>query len=123
MYYKTMQPRRLFCAFVKPTKLSLCCDCHIFFLPSEESAALGNEKPKFHPDCRIHGYHRADVRDYCDTEYELGLMADPANYPFDPEACAETQVMTNVVPIVSSLGSLLIFSGKDLEAVMQPIVQ
>ena len=43
------------------------------------------------------------MRDYCDTEYELGLMADPANYPFDPEACAETQVMTNVVPIVSTL--------------------
>ncbi|CAL1536557.1 unnamed protein product [Lymnaea stagnalis] len=77
------------------------CDRRINVCPyNEDSAALGNEKPKFHPDCRIHGYHRADVRDYCDTEYELGLMADPANYPFDAEACAETQVMTNVVPIV-----------------------
>ena len=72
---------------------------HYFF--SDDAKALGIEKPKFHPDCRIHGYHRADVRDYCDTDYELGLIADPANYPFDCEACAETQVMTNVVPIVS----------------------
>lgn len=68
---------------------------------SEDAAAMGCEKPKFHPDCRIHGYHRADVKDYCDSDFELGLMADPANYPFNAEACAQTQVMTNVVPIVS----------------------
>jgi len=61
---------------------------------------VNTEKPKFHPDCRIHGYHRSDVKDYCDSDYELGLMADPANYPYDCEAASETQVMTNVVPIV-----------------------
>ncbi|KAK6979140.1 endonuclease G mitochondrial, partial [Biomphalaria glabrata] len=76
------------------------CDRRVNVCPYNEDNQTGQEKPKFHPDCRIHGYHRADVRDYCDTEYELGLMADPANYPFDSEACAETQVMTNVVPIV-----------------------
>jgi len=77
------------------------CDKRINVCPyNDDAAAMGIEKPKFHPDCRIHGYHRADVRDYCDSDYELGLMADPANYPFDCEACAETQVMTNVVPIV-----------------------
>jgi len=77
------------------------CDKRKVICPyNEDAAALGIDKPKFHPDCRIHGYHRSDVRDYCDTDYELGLMADPANYPFDKEACAETQVMTNVVPIV-----------------------
>lgn len=76
------------------------CDRRVNICPyNEDAAALGLDKPKFHPDCRVHGYHRADVRDYCDTDYELGLMADPANYPFDKEACCETQVMTNVVPI------------------------
>lgn len=80
--------------------IELTLDLYMSFIHSEDNQT-GQEKPKFHPDCRIHGYHRADVRDYCDTEYELGLMADPANYPFDSEACAETQVMTNVVPIVS----------------------
>lgn len=77
------------------------CDRRVNICPyNEDSAAMGNEQPKFHPDCRIHGYHRADVRDYCDSGFELGLMADPANYPYDALACQETQVMTNVVPIM-----------------------
>jgi len=77
------------------------CDKRINVCPyNDDAAALGIEDAKFHPDCRIHGYHRSDIRDYCDTEYELGFMADPANFPFDCEACAECKVMTNIVPIV-----------------------
>jgi len=56
------------------------------------------DMPKFTPDCRIHGYHRADARDYCDTQYEMGLMAQPENYPFDCEAFCECFTMTNIVP-------------------------
>jgi len=55
-------------------------------------------RPKFIPDCRIHGYHRADARDYCDTDYEMGLLAQPENYPYDCEAFCECFTMTNIVP-------------------------
>lgn len=56
------------------------------------------DRPKFIPDCRIHGYHRADARDYCDSDYEMGLLAQPENYPYDVEAFCECFTMTNIVP-------------------------
>jgi len=67
----------------------------------ERNQCASNEdanRPKFVPDVRIHGYHRADARDYCETDYEMGLLAQPENYPFDCEAYCECFTMTNIVP-------------------------
>jgi len=69
----------------------------------ERSQCSSNEdanRPKFIPDCRIHGYHRSDARVYCDSDYEMGLLAMPDNYPFDCEAHCECFTMTNIVPIL-----------------------
>jgi len=74
------------------------CDRRVKCERSNCASPEDQERPKFIPDCRIHGYHRADARDYCDTEYEMGLMAQPENYPYDCEAFCECFTMTNIVP-------------------------
>jgi len=74
------------------------CDGRVKCDRSNCSSNEDKDRPRFIPDCRIHGYHRADARDYCDTDYEMGLLAQPENYPFDCEAFCECFTMTNVVP-------------------------
>jgi len=75
------------------------CDRRVKCDRSNCSSTEDKDRPRFIPDCRIHGYHRADARDYCDTDYEMGLLAQPENYPFDCEAFCECFTMTNVVPL------------------------
>ncbi|KAK3697597.1 hypothetical protein RRG08_033327 [Elysia crispata] len=76
------------------------CDRRIKVDRTQCASNEDKERPKFTPDCRIHGYHRADAKDYCDTEYEMGLMAQPENYPYDQESFCECFTMTNIVPQV-----------------------
>jgi len=76
------------------------CTPHKRINRSDCASKEDKDRPKFTPDCRIHGYHRADAKDYCDTEYEMGLMANPENYPYCQEAYCESFTMTNVVPHV-----------------------